>query len=229
MSPDVRERAFEPFFTTKEVGKGTGLGLSQVYGFVKQIGRPCHDRERGRQGHDRHDLPTARRGDGRCASRLAASAPVTATSANETVLVVEDDGNVRDFVIATLAALGYQVLTASNGSRRIAILATDQHIDLLFTDVVMPRGISGVDVAKEAQRLRAGIKILLTSGYTPEILAPKAPTAISRCHQTLSPAGAGRGDPARAAQPGRLNHRNRDRSAPVLRLPRYARAWTRVA
>ena len=171
MSAYVRERAFEPFFTTKGVGKGSGLGLSQVYGFVKQMGGHVTIESVDGKGTTVTIYVPRAAATAVTHPGFAASAPVTATSANETVLVVEDDGNVRDSVIATLGGLGYQVLTASNGSDAIAILRTDQHIDLLFTDVVMPRGISGVDVAKEAQRLRRGIKILLTSGYTPEILA----------------------------------------------------------
>jgi CheY-like chemotaxis protein len=171
MSDYVRERAFEPFFTTKGVGKGSGLGLSQVYGFVKQMGG--HVTIESADGKGTTVTLYVPRTAATAAAKpgVAAPAPDSAARAGETVLVVEDDGDVRDSVIATLGGLGYQVLTASNGTEAIAILRTDQHIDLLFSDVVMPRGVSGVEVAKEAQRLRRGIKILLTSGYTPEMLA----------------------------------------------------------
>jgi signal transduction histidine kinase/CheY-like chemotaxis protein len=178
MSAYVRERAFEPFFTTKGVGKGSGLGLSQVYGFVKQMGGHVTIESADGKGttvtlYVPRASAAAMAATATAAAKpgIAASAPPATAPASETVLVVEDDDDVRDSVIATLGGLGYQVLTASNGSEAIALLRTDQHIDLLFTDVVMPRGANGVEVAREAQRLRRGIKILLTSGYTPEILA----------------------------------------------------------
>jgi CheY-like chemotaxis protein len=181
MSAYVRERAFEPFFTTKGVGKGSGLGLSQVYGFVKQMGgHVTIDSADGKGTTVTLYVPRATAAavaEIETASVTAAAAKpnVAATPAaasiGETVLVVEDDDDVRGSVIATLGGLGYQVLTASNGSEAIGILRTDRRIDLLFTDVVMPLGINGVEVAKEARRLRHGIKVLLTSGYTPEILA----------------------------------------------------------
>jgi signal transduction histidine kinase/CheY-like chemotaxis protein len=178
MSAYMRDHAFEPFFTTKGVGKGSGLGLSQVYGFVKQMGgHVTIDSADGKGTTVTLYVPRA--------TATAAIETVSATAAakpgmapapaaarvGETVLVVEDDDDVRGSVIATLDGLGYQVLTASNGSEAISILRTDRRIDLLFTDVVMPLGINGVEVAREAQRLRQGIKVLLTSGYTAEILA----------------------------------------------------------
>ena len=181
MSAYVREHAFEPFFTTKGVGKGSGLGLSQVYGFVKQMGgHVTIDSVDGKGTTVTLYVPRATAAATAAMETAAATAaakpgvavaPPDATHSGETVLVVEDDDDVRGSVIATLGGLGYQVLTASNGSEAIGILRTDRRIDLLFTDVVMPLGINGVEVAKEAQRLRRGIKILLTSGYTPEILA----------------------------------------------------------
>ena len=171
MSAHVREHAFDPFFTTKGVGKGSGLGLSQVYGFVNQMGgHVTIDSAEGKGTTVTLYLPRAAAKPAVDAGAVA-SPPLQRAAAGETVLVVEDDGDVRASVIAMLGGLGYQVLTASNGPEAIDILRTDRPIDLLFSDVVMPRGLSGVDVAKEAQRLRAGIKILLTSGYTAEALA----------------------------------------------------------
>jgi signal transduction histidine kinase len=171
MSPYVREHAFEPFFTTKGVGKGTGLGLSQVYGFVKQMGgHVTIDSADGKGTTVTLYMPRAT-APAAVPNAGAAAPPVKRARAGETVLVVEDDRDVRESVIATLGGLGHHVLAASNGSEAIEILRTERHIDLLFADVVMPRGVSGVEVAKEAQRLRAGIKILLTSGYAPQILA----------------------------------------------------------
>ena len=87
------------------------------------------------------------------------------------MLVVEDDADVRQSVVTTLASLGYRVLAAADGTEAIGILGDGQRIDLLFTDIVMPLGISGVEVAKEAKRLHANIKVLLTSGYTQDVIA----------------------------------------------------------
>jgi len=163
MPPEVAARAFEPFFTTKEVGKGSGLGLSMVYGFVKQSGG--HARIYSEAGHGttvKLYLPRAAGGGAAEESRPAASAP----AGNETILMVEDDELVRAFVAGELKALGYVVLAAADGRAALATLGGDARVDLLFTDVVMPGGLSGPQLAAEARRLRPGLKILYTSGYT---------------------------------------------------------------
>jgi signal transduction histidine kinase len=161
MPPGVLERAIEPFFTTKGAGKGTGLGLSMVYGFAKQSGG--HLRIYSEPGHGtsvRLYLP------------LAASAPATpearsaAQGGSEKILVVEDDENVRQLVIVMLESLGYRVLAASDGREAMSALEGEAHIDLLFTDVVMPRGVSGRELADRAVKARPGLKVLFTSGYT---------------------------------------------------------------
>jgi signal transduction histidine kinase/CheY-like chemotaxis protein len=167
MKAEVRERAFEPFFTTKGVGEGSGLGLSQVYGSVKQMGGHAKiDSEPGRGTTVILFLPRAA---AQSAAVREARADRVSAEKNETILVVEDDDEVRRTVMGTLAALGYRVLAAANGSEAISMLGSEQRIDLLFTDVVMP-GIGGVEVAREAKRLRHDIKILLTSGYAHDIL-----------------------------------------------------------
>jgi signal transduction histidine kinase len=170
MAPDVVGRAVEPFFTTKEVGKGSGLGLSMIYGFVKQSGghlKICS--ELGRGTTVRLYLP-------RGAAAVAAEAAGTAVApepprGSETVLVVEDDADVRAFVVAQLRDFGYRVIEAADGLEAQAILAGSGRIDLLFTDVVMPRGMTGRELAEEAHRTRPGLKTLLTSGYTEDSIA----------------------------------------------------------
>lgn len=163
MSADVLEKAFDPFFTTKAEGQGTGLGLSMAYGFVKQSGG--HIRIYSEPGHGttvRIYLP-----------RTSAEArdPVTRLNAptlggNETVLVVEDDRKVQATVIAMLADLGYSVLKADNADQAIAVLSSGVHIDLLFTDVVMPGTLKSPEMAREAVQLQPHLRVLFTSGYT---------------------------------------------------------------
>jgi PAS domain S-box-containing protein len=158
------EKVFEPFFTTKEVGKGSGLGLSMVYGFIQQSGGAIRIRSIESYGTVvRLYLPRAR-GDG---AAQPASADNAAPHGSETVLVVEDDPLVRDFVIAALRSLGYTVLAATHGDTALQCLkAYEGPVHLLFTDIVMPGGMTGWELAKRAVILRPALKILFTSGYT---------------------------------------------------------------
>jgi signal transduction histidine kinase/DNA-binding response OmpR family regulator len=169
MARDTVTRAFEPFFTTKEVGRGSGLGLSQVYGFVNQSGGAV-------------SLASAL-GEGTMVSiHLPRSSkplpepapddlnPVSESGEGETVLIVEDDAHVRELGREMLDDLGYTVIHASDANMAIAILRDAEKVDLLLTDVIMPGGKTGVELAQEARRLRPGIKILLTSGYTGEAI-----------------------------------------------------------
>jgi signal transduction histidine kinase/CheY-like chemotaxis protein/CHASE3 domain sensor protein len=162
MPQDVLDKVFEPFFTTKEVGKGTGLGLSMVYGFVKQSGG--HIRIYSEVGHGttiKLYLPPAR------GQAEPAPAPAAALAhGNESILVVEDDALVRNFVTAQLQSLGYRTVAAANGPAAMAIIADGQPFDLLFTDVIMPGGMTGRQLADEVTKRRPGIKVLYTSGYT---------------------------------------------------------------
>jgi CheY-like chemotaxis protein len=163
MPPDVLKRVFEPFFTTKEVGKGSGLGLSMVYGFVRQSGG--YVKIYSEEGHGttvRLYLPRAER-RGEDVRAKDARAPL---GGHETVLVVEDDPMVRDLAVATIGKLGYAVAVASNGKDALALLDSARRIDLMFSDLVMPGGLNGAELAAEAVRRRPGIKVLLTSGYT---------------------------------------------------------------
>ena len=169
MTPEVKARVFEPFFTTKEVGKGSGLGLSMVYGFVKQSnGHVSIYSEPGLGTTIRLYLPAA---SGR--SDDVESSPdetVAAFKGSETVLVVEDDTFVRAYAVSSLSALGYRVLSAADGREALDKLSKDTPIDLLFTDAVMPGGVSGWDLADQALKMRPKLKVLLTSGYALESL-----------------------------------------------------------
>jgi len=167
MAADVVERAFEPFYTTKEVGKGTGLGLSQVYGFAKQSGGDARIESKVGKGTTvRIYLPRA---DGQAAAVAVFHEGLQKTPpAAATILIVEDDPDVREMIVGILSDLGYQTLVATNGPEALAILNRDHSIDLLFTDIVMPAGMSGTDLARQASRLRPDLKILLSSGYARE-------------------------------------------------------------
>jgi PAS domain S-box-containing protein len=165
MSPEVLMRAFEPFFTTKDTGKGSGLGLAMVYGFVKQSGG--HVKIYSEQGHGttvRLYLPPIR--DGFDAAGDAPTASTAQPRGSETVLIVEDEEDVRELACRVLRGLGYRVLTAADGASALAILERDATIDLLFTDVVLPGGINGPELARCAAARRRTLKVLYTSGYT---------------------------------------------------------------
>jgi PAS domain S-box-containing protein len=165
MTPGVLERAFEPFFTTKEVGKGTGLGLSMVYGFAKQSGG--HVKIYSEVGHGttiRLYLPRAAAGE--VTAFEAAATPAPMPRGHEKVLVVEDDPAVRRVVVTQLAELGYHVLEAEDGQKALTMITNGVAIDLLFTDVVMPGGLSGRQLAAAAKTHLPALKVLYTSGYT---------------------------------------------------------------
>lgn len=164
IAPDLMSRVFDPFFTTKETGKGSGLGLSMVFGFVKQSGG--HIRVYSEQGEGTSIKMYFPR------SRREPEHPVTdsrvrrITGGTETVLVVEDDGAVREYVATQLKTLGYHVLQASTGAEATEVLNRNSEIDLLFTDMVMPGGMGGRELAETARMIRPGIRIVFTSGYT---------------------------------------------------------------
>jgi CheY-like chemotaxis protein len=158
------EKVFEPFFTTKDVGKGSGLGLSMVYGFVKQSNG--HVKIYSEEGHGttvKLYLPQAAGG----APVLAADAGISGIEhGDESILIVEDDALVREYVVTQISGLGYQTQAASNAAEALVIIDGSQRIDLLFTDVIIPGGMNGRQLAIEALTRRQGLKILYTSGYT---------------------------------------------------------------
>jgi PAS domain S-box-containing protein len=164
MPPEVIEHAFEPFFTTKEPGKGSGLGLSQVHGFVSQSGG--------------YVLIDSVPGDGTTITLFlpvatgVASAAAGDTSQRRlgTVLVVEDDPDVLQSTVEMVRGLGYDVLTAGDGYDALSVLQRNLPIDILFSDVVMPRGMNGIELAREARRLRPELRVILSSGYASGIL-----------------------------------------------------------
>ena len=168
MSRAVLDRAFEPFFTTKEVGKGSGLGLSMVYGFAKQSnGHVSIYSEPGLGTTVRIYLPAL----ATKAKEAAAPAPLEiAPSGAETVLIVEDDPFVRSYAVMSLQTLGYQVIPAVDGREALQKLQTGMHVDLLFTDIVMPGGVNGWELAGLARKTRPELRVLLTSGYALETL-----------------------------------------------------------
>jgi signal transduction histidine kinase/CheY-like chemotaxis protein len=157
----LRDKVFEPFFTTKEVGRGTGLGLSMVYGFVKQSNG--HIKIYSEEGYGttiKLYLP--------CASAQSQAAEIAAPieGGSETILVVEDDPLVSTFVVTQLHSLGYRTLTASSGNAALAQVHGGSVFDLLFTDVIMPGGMNGRQLADAVMQRRPHMKVLYTSGYT---------------------------------------------------------------
>jgi CheY-like chemotaxis protein len=165
MDEDTQHRAFEPFFTTKPLGKGTGLGLSQVYGYVKQSGGHVKlYSERGLGTTVRIYLPRLLDGKAMDAPEETHD-PVPDAVPHETILVVEDDEDVRVVNSHTLRELGYHVFEAGDGFAALALLRQEQRIDLLFTDVVLPGGMTGAQLAAQARGLRPRLRVLFTTGY----------------------------------------------------------------
>jgi len=164
MSPDVLARVTEPFFTTKDQGKGTGLGLSMVYGFMKQSGGSL--RLYSEEGHGttvRMLFPCENaRADPTGAQPSRSLADKRGT---ETVLVVEDQVDVGDYAETVLSEFGHTVLRAENANDALTLLDGAGHIDLLFSDLIMPGGMNGVMLAREVKRRRPKMRVLLTTGY----------------------------------------------------------------
>ena len=174
MAPETLERIFEPFFTTKSSGKGTGLGLSMVYGFVQRSGGHIEVESALGEG-TRVELFLPR----------TLSAPVEDSPAervipdlprgDETILVVDDEEALCLLADEYLSELGYRVLTAGNAHEALEVLQREPRIALLFTDVLMPGGMTGFELATQAKALRPDLRLLLTSGAVKDTVAPEGP------------------------------------------------------
>jgi PAS domain S-box-containing protein len=164
MTAETRQKVFEPFFTTKDVGKGTGLGLSQVYGFVRQSGGHVGIySEPGIGTTVKIYLPRGRSG---LPEREETRLQPKAMSGDERILVVEDHEDLREHIAGILADLGYDVVATADGPAAIAAIEERPDFDLLLTDVVLPGGMNGRQIATRALELRPGLKILFMTGYT---------------------------------------------------------------
>jgi PAS domain S-box-containing protein len=165
MTPDVIARAFDPFFTTKPIGQGTGLGLSMVYGFVRQSGGQV--RIYSEVGHGTTMCLYLPRHYGSSAESVAADAPATSAQARtgKTVLVVDDEPSVRMLVTEVLEELGYVSIEASDGPAGLRMLQSDMRVDLLVTDVGLPGGINGRQLADAARTTRPDLRVLFITGY----------------------------------------------------------------
>lgn len=164
MTRQVMERAFDPFFTTKGEGQGTGLGLSMAYGFVRQSGG--HIRLYSEIGHGTTVKIYLPRSTGTVVEAKARTAGSLLKHGDETILVVEDDPKVQATAIELLTGLGYAVLKANDAEQALAVVASGVHIDLLFTDVVMPGPLRTPEMVRRAVQTLPGLKVLFTSGYT---------------------------------------------------------------
>jgi PAS domain S-box-containing protein len=164
ISPENLERVFDPFFTTKEVGKGTGLGLSMVFGFVKQSNG--HIKIYSEEGHGTTVKIYLPRATGMSDTPVESLAATSVKGGHETILVVEDDALVRRYVLTQIESLGYRTLEASRASEALQLIDRSDHIDLLFTDVIMPGPMNGRQLVDAALVRCPGLKILYTSGYT---------------------------------------------------------------
>ncbi|MGB9631954.1 MAG: PAS domain S-box protein [Chloroflexaceae bacterium] len=167
IAPEHLPRVWEPFFTTKEKGKGSGLGLSMVYGFVKQSrGHVTIYSEPGRGTTVKLYLPRTVEDVAGYETGIEGAWP----GGNETILLVEDDEAVRHFARQQLTSLGYRVLEAVTGPEALEIIGIGEEIDLIFTDIVMPGGMSGRELVEAARQVRPGLKVLYTSGYAENVI-----------------------------------------------------------
>ncbi|MEM8812149.1 MAG: PAS domain S-box protein [Pseudomonadota bacterium] len=176
IEPQILARVFEPFFTTKEVGRGTGLGLSMVYGFAKQSnGYATIYSEVGTGTTVNLYLPRHRSAEEPVEDRPA-EAPTTTYGTGETILVAEDDERVRALTVRRLRDLGYKVYEAENGPTALARLTELDDLALLFTDLVMPGGMTGYELVDAARNVKPDLKVLLTSGYAADLVRSKSST-----------------------------------------------------
>lgn len=171
MPPEVLEHVLEPFYTTKEVGKGSGLGLSMVYGLVNQMGGSIHLYSEVGHGTTVNIYLPASRAETETASSPGTGEPSARPGQGQLVLVVEDEALVRQLAVNMLQSLGYRTLEADTAAAALQMLEAAPQVVVLFTDVVLPGGESGVDLARAAQQRRPDLKVLFTSGYVGPHLA----------------------------------------------------------
>ena len=185
MDSATLSRIFEPFFTTKEIGRGTGMGLATTFGIVKQHGGWIEvESQVGRGTTFAIHFPIA---DGAVPEPAAPAAATgeEGTTAGGTILVVEDEEMLRQFVTEVLESFGYEVLSAANGAQALEIWAREKdNIDLLLTDIVMPESISGRQLARLLLQDNSDLKVIYTSGYSPELIGTEFETATD--HAFLS-------------------------------------------
>ena len=165
---NLLDKVFDPFFTTKDPGKGSGLGLSMVYGFVKQSNGHIKIYSEERHGTTvKLYLPQA---TGVPEATAAETGISGGEHGDESILIVEDDALVREYVVTQISRFGYHSLAAGNAAEALAVIDRGERIDLLFTDVILPGGMNGRQLATEALKRRPGLKVLYTSGYTENAL-----------------------------------------------------------
>jgi CheY-like chemotaxis protein len=165
MAPDVVEHAFEPFYTTKEIGQGTGLGLSQVYGFVKQSGGHIKIYSELNQGTTVKIYLPRLPGNALDEARELDDQVLLGADEAESILLVEDDVDLRTYLADVLRELRYNVIAAPSAEAALELLRTGRTIDLLLTDIILPTS-NGRDLGKEAERIRPGIRVLYMTGYS---------------------------------------------------------------
>jgi CheY-like chemotaxis protein len=165
MAPDVMERAFDPFYTTKPMGQGTGLGLSMTYGFAKQSGGQVRIYSEVGKGTTMRIFLPRHAGEEDAESQPAQLTEAPRAQAGETVLIVDDDEAVRMLVTEVLQELGYGAIEAADGTSGLNVLQSNARIDLLITDVGLPGGMNGRQIADAARVRRPGLKVLFITGY----------------------------------------------------------------
>jgi PAS domain S-box-containing protein len=170
MTEEARRRAFEPFFTTKAPGKGTGLGLATTYGFVRQSGGHLTLYSEPKQGTTVSIYLPLASPEAREPASMPAQVETPLPGSGEVVLVVEDDAAVRRMTADRLTALGYATVVVSGAEAALSVLAQGRHVDLVFTDMMMPDGRTGLELAREVRSIRPDLPILMTTGYAGEMI-----------------------------------------------------------
>ena len=166
MTKETLGRVFEPFFTTKETGRGSGLGLSQVYGFMRQSDGHVTVYSELDQGTTVRLYLPRHIGSAEAAADAGVEAhPVAGADSEDVVLIVEDDDDVRGNTVAMVRELGYRVIDAENGQAALRVLGNQPAVRLLFTDIGLPGGLNGRQLADEARRIRPELVVLFTTGY----------------------------------------------------------------